>query len=87
MHLVKHHGAMFKCQYCDYKTFLHCDLNKHLNSLHSNDKYKCNICSFKSNSEHKIEDHILHHLSHDLCNFMPYMIPYQCPDVMSNITT
>ena len=89
MHLVKHHGAMFKCQYCDYKTFLHCDLNSHLNSFHSNDKYKCNSCDFKSNNEYKIEDHVLLHLVHDLFNifFKLKMGSYQCPDPKCGFTS
>ena len=81
MHLIKYHCAMFKCQYCDYKTFLYCDLITHLNLFHNNDKYKCNSCSFKSKSEHEIEDHVLFHLVNDLFNmYKPRMRPYQCPD-------
>ena len=57
VHMKNHRPKMNACSECPYKTHYRSILDKHIQSLHENIKYKCNQCEFQFTRKDHLKNH------------------------------
>ena len=64
----------FKCEICDYGSYIRRYLTKHMLTHTKHKRYKCEICDYRANYPHNLKRHMLTHTRHkpykcDMCSY------------------